>query len=112
MLRIKIYDVNNPTDADTATWVINSVDYAGVNDLNQNIDLSIFPNPCNSYFSISTELNVDYVELVGIDGRIVHTQNYTPNDLVEMSHVPAALYIVKMYTDGELVGLKKLIKNV
>lgn len=112
VLRVKVYDVDNPVDADTATWVINSVDYTGVNDHDKASDLTIYPNPCDSYFSIDSDLEIDYIELIGLDGRIIYSQQYTSNSNIDIAHLPAAIYVVKMYKEGKLISYEKLIKHV
>lgn len=111
-LRVKVYDINNPTDADTATWVINSVSSAGVSDFNEKSTiLSIFPNPTSTHFSIESDLTIDKVELISLDGKVMYSQPYISNSTINIQDLPVALYFVNMYSEGKLVGVKKLTKN-
>jgi hypothetical protein len=111
-LRVKVYDINNPLDSDIATWVINSVDFAGVNELNDiSTTLSIFPNPTSNYFSIQSNLDIDQIEILSLDGRLIHSQQHITGSKVDIETLPTALYFVNMYSEGKLVGVQKLTKN-
>jgi hypothetical protein len=111
-LRVKVYDLNNPADADTATWVINSVSTAGISELNEeSTRVSVFPNPTSTYFSIASDLTIDKIELISLDGKIMYSQPYTKNSTINIEDLPTALYFVNMYSETKLVGVKKLTKN-
>jgi hypothetical protein len=112
ILRIRIYDINNPTDADTATWVVNSINYAGVDELSatQNL-INVFPNPTQNSFAVNTTISVDKVEVLGLDGKLLLSQVYTENELINIQDLPTSVYLVKVYKEGELLAVEKLIKN-
>jgi len=113
VLRVRVYDINNISDSDTATWVINSVDYTAINELeNVSSTISIFPNPTNNYFSINSNLAIDKIEVTGLDGRVMQSQKYTEHSQVNIENLPTAFYFVNMYSEGKLVAVKKLAKDV
>ena len=41
----------------------------------------------------------------------VLSQNYTTEEKVNIEHLPKAIYFVNLYSEGKLVGVKKLVKN-
>ena len=70
ILRVKVYDIDNPSDADTATWVVNSVDYTGVNEATETSSaIRMFPNPTANYFSIQSDSELDQIEIISLDGN-------------------------------------------
>lgn len=111
LLKIRVYDVDNPSDSDTATWLINSVDLLSVNENGSNTSINLYPNPSNSEFSINSTSNIDSVELIGLDGKTVLSKQIKSNESLNINHLPKGLYIVKIYSQGNLVGVEKMIKN-
>jgi len=74
--------------SETATFEITQ----NVNELMMN-KLSISPNPTTNQFTLQTQSAVDFIELVGIDGRTYILSGNTPNKY-EISHLAAGEYII------------------
>ncbi|GHT57387.1 hypothetical protein FACS18945_1550 [Bacteroidia bacterium] len=74
--------------------------------------LTIFPNPAKDKIYIKTEQLIEKVEIADIAGRTVGANNYSPsqNGVVNISALPAGVYLVKIFIDGQSVT-KKIIKE-
>ncbi len=68
-----------------------------------NKTIQIFPNPANHTINIISEIYIDKIEIISIQGEIVISQSYTKS--IDISNIPNALYILKIYS-------KTITKNV
>jgi hypothetical protein len=112
MLRIRVYDVNNPTDGDTCTWIVNSVSTTGINDEELN-NLSVFPNPSNDIINISAESKFNILKAFDISGKEVLNTYFssTTEKLIDVSQLKSGIYFVNTYFNGEIIGTQKITKN-
>ncbi|MDR0873696.1 MAG: leucine-rich repeat protein [Prevotellaceae bacterium] len=74
--------------------------------------LTIFPNPAKDEIYIKTEQLIEKMEIADIAGRTIGANNYSPlqNGVVNISALPAGVYLVKIFIDGQSVT-KKIIKE-
>jgi len=72
---------------------------------------SIYPNPTTSEVTINNEqLTINNVEIFDIYGRKHHLITSSSNHLINIAHLPAGIYFLKIYTEaGEVI--KKIIKQ-
>jgi hypothetical protein len=96
----------------------------GIDDLSQNNGISIYPNPVKDELRVeSGELRVESVEIVDLNGRSVETwrtsaslSNHATSlqadgrVIMNVSHLSAGIYLVKIETDKATVT-KKLVKK-
>ena len=80
-------------------------------------DVVFLPNPSFGIFKVKLENDKDfveeikYLEIIDTRGRIVH--KYVPTELqpeVDISYVPAAMYILRVHDIYDNVFSSKLIK--
>lgn len=64
----------------------------------------VFPNPVLDLLNISSKTPVTKVEIIDLNGRILHT--YSGSNSIPMTHKPGGLYFVKVYTGLRIVVFK------
>jgi hypothetical protein len=86
----------------------------GIDELNRENAMSIYPNPATGMVTIEvTPLQNEqlFVEVMDIQGRQIHQSRITAAKItLDLSDQPKGLYIVKMYSERRS-ELKKLILN-
>lgn len=86
-------------------------DFTGVlssNDFQLNDNFSVHPNPISNQFQLNTDISIDKVEILNLQGQVIKTfesqESYSVNDL------SAGIYLVMIHSE-EGKGIKKIIKN-
>jgi hypothetical protein len=109
-LRIRVYDLENPSNSDTATWLLNSMilsikDYSVLN------SFEVFPNPSNDIFKVTSSKRIEKVVLSNISGQEVLESIATDfsSATLTVSGFPAGIYVMKSYNEGTLTGMKKVV---
>ena len=77
--------------------------------------VEIFPNPVTEgRFTVSTDKNIQVVQVMNITGKIVYNQEYQPNTttvVVEMKDVENGVYLVRIgFTDKTVHTQKIMVK--
>jgi hypothetical protein len=71
-------------------------------------DFKMYPNPANSILNINSSEEISSVEIYSIEGkRVLASQNTQ----VDVSHLTSGIYLVKITTNANKVGTKKLVKQ-
>jgi hypothetical protein len=109
--RARIYDENNPSDGDTCTFIINSV--VSVKDNYSNNKISLFPNPTSEILNINSEQLFDKIIINDIYGRIIINNNINPsnNNKLNVGMLPSGVYLVRVYSNDEIISIKKININ-
>jgi len=108
VLRVRVYDMNNPSDGDTCTWIINSADATAVQDKDINKAL-VYPNPATDLISVSTSSLFNSITVFDIQGKkVLHTlfENTTETS-VNVGGLKSGVYFVKTYADGMFMETQK-----
>ncbi|MCB0738179.1 MAG: T9SS type A sorting domain-containing protein [Bacteroidetes bacterium] len=74
------------------------------------ISFDIYPNPCNSFFSIKTSALIEKVEIYDITGRLILTQNIINEPIINVQPLINGVYTVHAIEKGCIIAIKKLIK--
>ncbi|MFA6524109.1 MAG: T9SS type A sorting domain-containing protein [Candidatus Paceibacterota bacterium] len=77
-------------------------------------NLSIYPNPANTSFEITTENEqiIKEVELYTIEGKLLKQQNYSANKVkVNTSQLPQGMYIIEVQTKEKQMFQKLIISH-
>ena len=111
-LRIRVFNINNPTDGDTCTWIVNSVPSVGVNEIESNTCL-VFPNPSTEFVNIESDSEFDEIEVLDLKGRIFISQKVskTSSFQLNISKLKSANYIVRLFNGQEVLNSKNLSIN-
>lgn len=106
-LQIYVYDVNFPNDGDTATWLLNTT--LSVEEVEWN-DLSIYPNPVNDMLTISTDNQIELIEVHSIDGGLVARFDNIMNGSLNLSHLEQGAYLIKLTQPDGKFAVRKIRK--
>ena len=91
----------------SATFNVTENITTGVELINPNSTITLFPNPAKTYFQISTNLDVEYVQVLALDGQKVLEANPFQNR-INIKNLSLGVYFVKIKTT-EGVTVEKLI---
>jgi photosystem II stability/assembly factor-like uncharacterized protein len=89
----------------------------GIDEPGPDVAVKVYPNPTTGKFKVQSEeckvsFEVQRIEVVGIDGRLLQTRNPEPetrNLEFDISNLPAGVYFVRI-TFGNSIIVKKVIK--
>lgn len=90
--------------ANTTTLSVNNFNYS-------NVTLNIYPNPANDFVNISSDKNIDKIEIIDIYGKTMKSE--VVNDIeykTDINNFSKGIYFVKIYIEND-VKTHKLIKN-
>jgi len=109
-LRIRVYNLNNPTDGDTCTWIVNSVSGVGLNESSL-VDITMFPNPAQHTLNIQSMLSFDKVEIIDLLGKIVLNQTCKSNSMnqFDISTLNRGNYLVRLFDGKTLLKTEKIL---
>jgi WD40 repeat protein len=112
MLRLRVYDVNNPTDGDTCTWIVNSVATTSISE-NLISNLTVYPNPTTDYLTVSNSSDFNAIKLFDIQGKKVLNNTFvlTTEKQVELNGLSSGIYMLNTYNDNVVVGTQKVTIN-
>jgi hypothetical protein len=109
-LQIRVYNVNNPSDADTAVWILNSTVSISERRLTE---VQCYPNPATDVITIKGLIPLNSIKLIDYSGKIVHLQNfsdpYTGQRVLKLPPLNDGVYLLSTYNDGILTGQRKLV---
>ena len=72
-------------------------------------NLIVYPNPTNDIINIVSNLNINKMELLDINGRTVLQQNKN-NSKINLEFIKSGIYLLKVITENE-ISIIKIIKN-
>jgi len=73
-------------------------------------DIKVYPNPANTKINISSQLNIDKVDLYDITGKLILTTNKPKSNVIDVSAITNGMYLLKIYS-GERSSTKKIVIN-
>lgn len=101
-------DINSDTlvrrIAQQVRLVGNATEGQGNNDLSQEADVILYPNPVKDklYFEIKPSYNNVNISIISSQGQVILTMESTNNELhqVDLKHLPHGIYFIKLRMDG------------
>ncbi|MBI1835883.1 MAG: T9SS type A sorting domain-containing protein [Flavobacteriia bacterium] len=104
------HNTNNTSTSPSDFWVYKVSTDAGIKE--QEIDkFQIFPNPIINAFIIQTENQIDRIEILGNDGKIVLEKEFSDkNYYVNSNELQAGIYYCKIVDNNGNLVIKKLVK--
>lgn len=108
-VRIRVFDKDNPSDGDTATWIVTS-EPLGLEDLTESGDFTLYPNPASEWMNIENNDKIDVLEFYSIQGQLMKsiTLNKDTKQTIYINDLPSGLYFVNAISDGILEGTRKV----
>ncbi len=110
--QVYVFDVDHPNDGDTATWILNSVNYAAIEESNLN-NTSFYPIPGKDELNISSTQNIESYQLFDLNGRLMITDRelFSNTFSIDISSLLNGVYFIRLkYTDGTF-ATKKITKH-
>jgi len=99
------FDYNTPVITNTTLNTISK--YVGINEINHNQNIMIYPNPAKDNFTIETNTNIEQrIEILNLIGQTVYISNIKNKAIVNTSAFASGVYIIKLYTDKETKIIK------
>jgi len=115
-MRIGMSAINQPTECPNSSFYGEFEDYcfyigpdASVDQSNTTTKLSIYPNPANTTLFVNSSENIQKVNILSIDGKIIFSQTINCNQ-IDVNNLPNGIYLVNIYTNEQIKTLK-FIKN-
>lgn len=93
-------------------WYIDNVNVTGVlgiNDFQNNLDFTIYPNPTTNFVNIVTTESIEKIEVYDVFGKIVKIKNEVAN--VDLSNLSEGLYTLRVTTIDGKMATKKIVKK-
>ena len=89
------------------TLVTEDINDVGV-DVREAAQVHVFPNPATDRVTVSAETPIDQIQVFGIDGRLLGSQNANSDaHVVDIHNFATGIYILKIrMKDGETVNTK------
>ncbi|MDX1912558.1 MAG: T9SS type A sorting domain-containing protein, partial [Saprospiraceae bacterium] len=76
---------------------------------------SVYPNPTNNVVYITGPLEGELrADIISIGGAIIQSETLdvvASNRELHLGNLPVGLYFLKLYSDNQVLGVKKLVKN-
>lgn len=126
---IRVYQTNNinhyriPTKknitdiiVDPNNWVVNGNGSVilGLNEPQNPLCFTLFPNPCNNYVELNlfnAYTNKYKIEIYDLTGKLVFSEDYSSNDItINTNELPQGVYIMKGINDKSTY-IKKFVKQ-
>lgn len=109
-----VYDANNPSDADTATFNLTADDLTGISNLSSIDVIQTFPNPVTdgSVTVQNTSAEAGNLQLIDVSGKMVSTIRVNANATQIMSVVdfPTGIYFIVGHIGSSAIHQKLVIK--
>ena len=93
-----------------ASWIASNLTLS-TNNPNNNLGITVYPNPTNSDFRINAFANIEKIEIYDITGNLINTTTVNANNFqTNISSFAKGLYLLKIYTENGN-QTEKLIKQ-
>ncbi|MBL4594144.1 MAG: T9SS type A sorting domain-containing protein [Flavobacteriales bacterium] len=101
--------INDSIILTSSTICANCIVTVGVESLNDEADITIYPNPTASELNITTELNIKYVAILDITGKTIEAYELKTN-AINVTHLAKGIYFLKLETEEGAIT-KKFVKQ-
>ena len=108
----KIKAINGKCESDFSDTVCQTYNHTGIEQLQiMNSGLRIYPNPTNSRLNIENgQFKIENIEIYDIYGRNIVNCQLSMDNSIDISHLTAGMYFIKIKTEQGTV-IQKIIKN-
>jgi len=109
------YDYTDGNGCEGTASILIEVDAClNLEEFGQNQIIQVYPNPAADWVTItSSEWNIDALELLSAEGRVVRTLNNDNNSdavLLNLEGIQTGVYMLRIQTNGQVVLRKLLVK--
>ena len=109
-----IYTVTAQGGIVTQPWTVIVDILTGVNDLNENEKVTIYPNPANDVVNVKMNATISQIEIINLDGQLLLQSVFNNNNnevTVNTSGLNNGIYFLRIVTsDGAIMKKFQIIK--
>ena len=88
-------------------WVVKLNPTVGVDEVENNSSIIIFPNPTNGIFTINSTQQINTIEVFNTLGQAVYNKKITSNSTtIDLTLFPKGLYLVQLKTNTNIITKK------
>ncbi|MBO6026528.1 MAG: T9SS type A sorting domain-containing protein, partial [Bacteroidales bacterium] len=102
-----VYAVKADGSMSAPAYCTVEVDFTGVAE-NQNVNVSVYPNPANDMFTINVNADNFKYQLVNSLGQVVYSGNASNKAVVSVSELNKGVYFLRI-TTGNQVKTQKVV---
>ena len=99
---------NDSCFTDTITQIV-TVTASGINEIDNNNETNIYPNPTDNSFSINSKRDFTSGTIIDLNGKVILMFN--PSNKIDISSFKKGVYFIKLYDQKRVEIIRKLIKN-
>lgn len=111
VVRVKYYDVNNPSDSLISVYSITTLT-TGTEEQAAAANIKLFPNPTVESFTLEHADMIAAVRIFGLDGRQVSRMEAEPSQAYSLAGLPSGSYIVALENGkGQVVRAMEVRKK-
>ena len=107
-------DNGTPVGVTTKNFVFEVIyeNSANIGEFN-NSEIKIYPNPTNDFVTIQVPKNFEnnQVEILDLSGKILFSKTLSESALLDLSHLYAGTYIIRIIQDQQVLGINRIIKR-
>jgi len=90
---------------------LNCYNPSGLNDISNDVQMSIYPNPANSFLNVTSQDKINYIVIYNPLGkRVYQTKVNKKSKSIDIDYLSKGIYILGVNTDKGYIK-KKFIKN-
>jgi hypothetical protein len=91
--------------------VINLCPVLSVNQISEELSVSVFPNPGNGKFTLTLSSEKGTVEIYNLLGKqVYHSEIINQNAEIDLSGEPKGIYVAKLYAGRKVLTEKIIIR--
>lgn len=111
-LRIRVYDIANPSDFELATWIVHSSPL-GLGEIGNSTGIETYPNPATDFVNISSDDNFDQINIYGMDGKLVLHEILpeSTTQQISISHLSAGIYMLEILKESTPIATHKIVRD-
>ena len=104
---------------DSTSLVANNADFTsskfvggfvGINEVERNINVNVYPNPSSNYLIVKSESNVK-INLIDGLGRVVLTDSVNGSNIIDISNLNDGVYLLNIVENKNSITKKLIIKK-
>lgn len=107
-------DNGTPVGVTTKNFVFEVIyeNSANIGEFN-NSEIKIYPNPTNDFVTIQVPKNFEnnQVEILDLSGKILFSKTLSESALLDLSHLYAGTYFIRIIQDQQVLGINRIIKR-
>jgi hypothetical protein len=78
--------------------------------LNRKYNISILPNPAQSYFTITGAFAYHTIAITDVSGRVLKQLKKQPNDRYEIAGMAKGVYFIRLINEKETTAVKLIVE--